>query len=278
MAAALAAAASIAGALVVVAVDRVPAELGGGDREHAGAGAEVGQRAARPRRPPPARAELEAEAGGRVGAGAEGAAGVDDEVDRALARLLPGGAQPEPLADQQRLVEVLPAVGPVVGDLGRADLDQALARRGLDLAQLRQLPLAAVDRVLDVARARAPPRPRSGASTVSSASTSSACSGAQRTASRINPKARRTREKKLSLAARRSAGSAARATRSSFSASSRCSSERFGRDDHVDDDHAGRRAGRRRSRAGRGRAARTGCRAGCRRAARSRARPRGWGP
>src|SRR5690606_30931319 len=53
----------------------------------------------------------------------------------------------------QRLVEVAPAVGPVVGDLGGADLDPAGADRGVDLAQLRQLPLAAVDRVLDVAGA-----------------------------------------------------------------------------------------------------------------------------
>ena len=104
---------------MVVAADRVPAELRGGDREHAGAGAEVGERAAGLARRLQLEQELEAEAGGRVGAGAEGAAGVDDDVDRALARLLPGGAQPEPLADQQRLVEVLPAVGPVVGDLGR---------------------------------------------------------------------------------------------------------------------------------------------------------------
>ena len=49
-------------------------------------------------------------------------------------------------------MEVLPAVGPVVGDLGGADLDRALPGRGLDLAQLRQLALAAVDRVLDIAR------------------------------------------------------------------------------------------------------------------------------
>ena len=87
-----------------------------------------------------------------MGAGAEGAAGVDDDVDRPLPRLLPGGPQPEALADQHRLVEVLPAVGPVVGDLGRDDLDQPVARRRLDLAQLGQLALAAVDRVLDVAR------------------------------------------------------------------------------------------------------------------------------
>ncbi len=86
-----------------------------------------------------------------MGAGAEGAAGVDDDIDCSLARVLPGGAQPEPLADQQRLVEVLPAVCPVVGDLGRHHLDQPVAGGDLDFAQLRQLALAAVDRVLDVA-------------------------------------------------------------------------------------------------------------------------------
>ena len=98
--------------------------------------------------------QFEAEPRGWVGAGAESLAGVDDEVDRALAWLLPGGAQPESLADQQRFVEVLPAVGPVVGNLGRDHLDQAVSGCDLDLAELRQLPLAAVDRVLDVARAR----------------------------------------------------------------------------------------------------------------------------
>ncbi len=49
-------------------------------------------------------------------------------------------------------MEVLPAVRPVVGDLGRDHLDQAVAGRRLDLTELRQLALAAVDRVLDVAR------------------------------------------------------------------------------------------------------------------------------
>ncbi len=88
-----------------------------------------------------------------MGSRAEGAAGVDYEVDSALARLLPGRAQPEPLADQQRLVEVLPTVRPVVGNGGCDQLDQAVPRRDLDLAQLRQLALATVDRVLDVAGA-----------------------------------------------------------------------------------------------------------------------------
>src|SRR6478609_3332223 len=85
-----------------------------------------------------------------MSSGAEGAAGVDHHVDRALARLLPGGTEPEAIADQERFVEVLPAVRPVVGHLGRHHLDQAVAGRDLDLAQLRQLALATVDRVLDV--------------------------------------------------------------------------------------------------------------------------------
>ena len=42
-------------------------------------------------------------------------------------RLDPRGPHPEAPADHQRLVEVLPAIRPVVGDLGRADLDQPLA-------------------------------------------------------------------------------------------------------------------------------------------------------
>ena len=69
------------------------------------------------------------------------------------ARLPPGGAQPEPVADEQRLVEVLPAVGPVVGDLGGRHRNQGVAGRRLDRAELGQLALGAVDRVLDVAGA-----------------------------------------------------------------------------------------------------------------------------
>jgi hypothetical protein len=138
---------------MVVAGDRVPAELGRRYREDARAGAEVGQRAGGLAGGGQLEQVLEAEAGGRVGAGAEGSAGVDDDIDRALAGRLPGGAEPEAVADEQRLVEVLPAVGPVVGHPRRDQLDQAVAGRGLDLAQLGQLALAAVDRVLDVALA-----------------------------------------------------------------------------------------------------------------------------
>ena len=47
-------------------------------------------------------------------------------------------------------VEVAPAVGPVVGDLGRLDLDQAVAGGRLDVGQLGDLAGRAVDRVLDV--------------------------------------------------------------------------------------------------------------------------------
>ena len=100
-------------------------------------------------------------------------AGVDDDVDRALPRRLPGGAQPEPLADEERLVEVAPAVGPVVGDLGGVTSTRPSPDRGVDLAELRQLALAAVDRVLDLAGAALLLDPV-GASSVSSASTSSA--------------------------------------------------------------------------------------------------------
>ena len=48
-------------------------------------------------------------------------------------------------------MEVLPAVRPVVGDLGRGDRDQAVAGDRLEIRQRRQLAGGAVDRVLDVA-------------------------------------------------------------------------------------------------------------------------------
>ena len=186
LAAALAAAASIAGWLVVVADDRVPAELGCGDREDAGAGAEVGERAAGLPRLLQLQQELEAEPGGRVGAGAEGLAGVDDDVDRALARLLPGGAQPEAVADQERFVEVLPAVGPVVGNLGR---DRP--RPGRRRPPPRSRPARAARPRRRRSRTRRSSGPRSsstpfGASTVSSARTARPARATQRTARRIN--------------------------------------------------------------------------------------------
>ena len=62
--------------------------------------------------------QLEAELRRRVPARAEGAARVDHDRDRVSVRLLPGRADPEP-ADPDGLVELPPAVGPVLLDLGR---------------------------------------------------------------------------------------------------------------------------------------------------------------
>ena len=93
---------------------------------------------------------LDAEPRRRVGAGAEGAAGLDHDVDRPLAGRRPGRAHPHPAGDQQRLVEVLPAVGPVVGHLGGGHLDRVLPRLRGDLAEVGQLALGSVDRELDV--------------------------------------------------------------------------------------------------------------------------------
>ena len=104
--------------------------------------------------------ELEAEPRGRVGAGAERLAGVDDDVDRPRHPVpppLPGRPHDDPPAgDRDRLVEVAPAVGPVVGDLGRADLDQAVAGRGLEVGQRR-----AARRAARRSRTRPSRRPRS---------------------------------------------------------------------------------------------------------------------
>ena len=169
--------------------------------------------------------ELQAEAGGRVGAGAEGLAGVDDDVDRALARLLPGGAQPEPSADQERLVEVLPAVGPVVGDLGRNS-----PRPGRRRPQPRSPPARAARPRRRRSRtrrspARAPPRPRSGPARSARREPSRparGCSG-PRGGSTERP-AHAGEEALVVLLGARCC--AARALASSFSASSRCSSER----------------------------------------------------
>ena len=52
-------------------------------------------------------------------------------------------------ADQHGEVEALPALGPVVGDLAALDLDEVVAGRRLDRAELGQLALRPVDRVLD---------------------------------------------------------------------------------------------------------------------------------
>ena len=193
--------------LAVAADHRRPAELRRRDREHAGAGAEVDERAVRLARVGELEQQLQAHAGGRVGAGPERLARVHADVHRAggAGRVLPGGPDDEPAAgDRDRLVEVAPAVGPVVGDLGRADLDQALAGGGLEAGELGQLARRAVDRVLDIpggspaAPSVAPgsaTNPTSstppGTSSSRSASTRSASSGRHRTASRITSAARR---------------------------------------------------------------------------------------
>ena len=159
------------------------------------------------------------------------------------------------------------------------DLDQAVAGRRLDLAQLRQLALAAVDRVLDVARAALlldPVRRQHG----QLGEDQLGLLGAAADREADQPKALRTRREEAALVAaaaeRRLRGSS---VSPSFSASSRCSSERSLRDDHVDDDHAGRRGGPplapRQAVAAQGELA-AGLDAGA--AARSRARPRGSGP
>ena len=140
----------------------------------------------RPRRRLQLAEELEAEAGGRVGAGAEGLAGVDDDVDRALARRLPGGAQPEPAGDQQRLVEVPPAVGPVVGDLGRADLDPPSADRRVERRRAPAAPPRRRRSRTRRSRARAPPRPRSAPAPSARRGRARPARARQRTASRIN--------------------------------------------------------------------------------------------
>ncbi len=82
-------------------------------------------------------------------AGPERLAGVDHDVERCPAGGRPRRANAQPVAEHKRLVELAPALGPVVGDLARRDLDERLARGGLEVGQRRQLAGRAVDRVLD---------------------------------------------------------------------------------------------------------------------------------
>ena len=141
------------GLLAVTAGDRRPAELGRRDREDAGAGAPVGDRPGRLTRLLELDQQREAEAGRRVAAGAEGAAGIDDDVDQAVLRVPPRGANADPAGHLDRAVEVGPAIGPVIRNRGGGDVDEAAARRRLELAELRDLAGRAVDRELDPARA-----------------------------------------------------------------------------------------------------------------------------
>src|SRR5215216_2767518 len=75
--------------------------------------------------------QLEAQPGGRVRAGAEGAAGVDDDGDDSGRRLLPGRPDPE-RADPDRAVKLPPAL-----------LPPGLHRFGGDVAERRAKPLLA---------------------------------------------------------------------------------------------------------------------------------------
>src|SRR5215216_142572 len=98
----------------------------GGNREHARAAADVEQAAAAE-----LHEQLEAQPGGRVRAGAEGAAGVDDDGDDSGRRLLPGRPDPE-RADPDRAVKLPPAL-----------LPPGLHRFGGDVAERRAKPLLA---------------------------------------------------------------------------------------------------------------------------------------
>ena len=96
------------------------AELRGRDREDAGAAADV-------EHAPPLLAfqQLQAELRRRVTAGAERAARVDHDGERVGVRLLPGRADPE-RADANRLVELPPAVLPVLLDVRRGGAAEGL--------------------------------------------------------------------------------------------------------------------------------------------------------
>ena len=78
-----------------------------------------------------------------------------------LAAPVPGWAHAQStLAHHDRLVEVAPAVGPVVGDLRRAHLDEALACGGLELGHGRKLARAVRRPRTRPSRRRRPPRRR----------------------------------------------------------------------------------------------------------------------
>ena len=92
---------------------RLEAELCGRNREDAGAAPDVEHAPA-----VLAREQLEAQLGRRVPTGPECAARIDHDRDRPFVRLLPRRPDPE-RADADGLVELPPAVLPVVLDVGR---------------------------------------------------------------------------------------------------------------------------------------------------------------
>ena len=89
-----------------------------------------------------------------MGARAERLAGIDDDVDRAGLRIGPRRPDEDPPADEYRLVEILPAVGPVVRDLLRGHLDEPVAGRSLQIRKRGEFAGGAVDRVFDPAWTR----------------------------------------------------------------------------------------------------------------------------
>ncbi len=124
------------------------AEPRGGDRQHARAAAEVGERAARLE----LQQQLEAQPRGRVRAGAEGLRrGRSRGRARPSRGSRPRRAHPEPPADEHRPVELAPALGPVVGDLAAAHAHAHAADLGLAARERGQLAGRAVEGELDPA-------------------------------------------------------------------------------------------------------------------------------
>ena len=152
-------AASSAGSSGSTPVTRAKPSFRGDDRQHGGP---VPRSASRPRvRDPRAgRAAPRTSASSRC-AGPERLTGVDLDVHHVAGRrVAPGGPDHDPPAgDGRRLVEVPPAVGPVVGDRLGAHLRLALAGDRLHVPEVGKLSLGAVDRVLRNP-GRPPPRPR----------------------------------------------------------------------------------------------------------------------
>ena len=168
---------------------RAEAELRRGDREHARAGAPVGER---PRLWPSSASSSSSSRHRRVvGARRCRRRG----PDRSRPRLLPsrrGCSSPSPTTGGRSACR-RSTIGPWKSRQRSAqssgisvglDFDEPVAGRGLEVAELRQLAGAAVDRVLDVALALLLLDAARGQQH-SSASTRSAGSGAQRTARRI---------------------------------------------------------------------------------------------
>ena len=167
----------------------------------------------------------QAEAGGRVGAGAERPAGIDHDVDQPLARLPPGRAEPSRPETTIGRWKSVHRSAQSSGTAVAVTSTRPPPGGRLQLAEVGHLSVAAVDRELDPARAPLllePVRRQLG----SFAITASAYSGRQRTASRIIRAPARRGEKKLpspSPVERRLRGSERLVERS---AASRCSSSR----------------------------------------------------